>query len=99
MYIFVREDLTTPQKIVQASHAALEAGFAYNKPEGSTHIVLMGAKNQEELLKIRKRLGNCGIESQIFYEPDYNTGYTAIATKPLYGEERLPLKKHSLFRG
>jgi hypothetical protein len=99
MYIFIREDLTTPQKIVQASHAALDAGFAYDKPAGSTHIVLMGAKNEEELLKIRERLNNYGIDSQMFYEPDYDTGYTAIATKPLFGDERLPLKRYSLFRG
>jgi hypothetical protein len=98
MYIFIREDLSQAQKIVQASHAALEAGFVYDQPNGSTHIVLIGAKNQEALLGVRQHLENCGIDFQIFHEPDYDTGYTAIATKPLYGDERLPLKKYSLFR-
>ena len=98
MYIFIREDLSHAQQIVQAAHAALEAGFVYDQPKDSTHIVLIGAKNEEELLKISQYLKNCSIDSQIFYEPDFDTGYTAIATKPLYGEERQPLKKYSLFR-
>ncbi len=99
MYIFIREDLTTPQKIVQASHAALEAGFVYDKPPSSTHLVLLGAKNQEDLLSISNHLKKCNIDFQMFYEPDYDTGFTAIATRPLFGEERIPLKRYRLFQG
>lgn len=97
MYIFVRKDLTMPQQIVQASHAALEAGFVYDQPTGSTHIVLIGVKNQAELIKVGNRLTSCNIDHQKFFEPDYDTGYTAIATRPLFGAEREPLKRYSLY--
>lgn len=97
MYIFIRKDLTVPQQIVQASHAALEAGFAYNQPAGSTYIVLISIKNQSDLTKVSDRLTSQGIDHQKFFEPDYDTGYTAIATRPLFGTEREPLKRYSLY--
>lgn len=55
-YIFIREDLSVPQQIVQASHAALEAGFRFSKPDETSHIVLIGAKNQEHLEQISDHL-------------------------------------------
>lgn len=38
------------------------------------------------------------IEFEMFYEPDYDTGYTAIATRPLIGKERKPLSKYTLYK-
>jgi hypothetical protein len=93
MYIFIREDLTGPQRIVQASHAAHEAGHDYGKADGSTHIVLLGTPTQDALLKAAEHLEKNDIPFKMFFEPDYDTGYTAIATKPLRGDERRPLRK------
>ena len=94
MYIFIREDLTGPQRIVQASHAAHEAGHEFGKPDdGSTHIVLIGIKTQECLLTAAQHLERHDIPYRMFHEPDYDTGFTAIATKPLIGAERKPLRK------
>ena len=98
-YIFVRQDLRLPQQIVQASHAALEAGFRFQKPEETSFIVLIGAKNEQELHKIAKHLSRHEIEFEMFFEPDYDTGYTAIATQPLYGDQRKCLRKYQLFQG
>lgn len=98
MYIFIREDLSKPQQIVQASHAALEAGFTFQKPKTTTHIVLIGTKNQAELRETAEYLERHGIEFEMFFEPDYDTGYTAIATRPLFGKERRPLKRFQLLK-
>jgi hypothetical protein len=98
MYIFIREDLTHEQQIVQASHAALEAGFQFSAPKETTHIVLIGAKDEDKLKQIQLHLIDNGIEHEIFFEPDFDTGFTAIATRPLFGDERIPLKKFKLYK-
>lgn len=96
MYIFVRQDLTPAQQIVQAAHATHHAGIKFGPTELPTHFVLIGVHDQAELIKIAGYLGIHGIEHEMFYEPDFDTGYTAIATKPLYGSERKPLRKFKL---
>lgn len=98
MYIFIREDLTHEQQIVQASHAALEAGFRFDAPTETTHIVLIGAKDEMKLREIQLHLEDTRIEHEIFYEPDYDTGFTAIATRPLFGDERKHLRKFKLYK-
>ncbi len=98
MYIFVREDLSHPQQIVQASHAASEASFRFEKPEQPLHIVLCGVKDQHHLMNVAQYLGRHGIEFELFFEPDYDTGNTAIATQPLYDQQRKPLRKFKLLQ-
>ena len=85
------------QQIVQASHAALEAGFKFNKPEKTSNIVLFGVKNQQALIEASEYLTLHGIDYEMFYEPDI-TGFTAIATEPLFGDERTPLKRFKLLK-
>lgn len=99
MYIFIREDLSHAYQIVQAAHATHQAGIRFGGTETPTHFVLIGAKNEKALEKIAMELEINGIEFEMFYEPDYNTGYTAIATKPLYGDQRKLFKKYNLYKG
>lgn len=94
-YLFIRKDLSGPQRIVQAAHAAHEAGEHFGS---HSHMALMGASDERELMKIAKHLDANGIRYRMFYEPDYDTGYTAIATEPLAGEQRKPLRRYSLLR-
>lgn len=97
--MFVRTDLPYAQQIVQAAHATLEAGFRFEKPEKTSHIVLISADNEDELHNIAHYLSNKGIMYEIFYEPDNDTGFTAIATQPLHGQQRKPLKRFKLLQG
>ena len=99
MYIFIREDLSKPQQIVQASHAAHEAGHDFGKADGSTHIVLIGLPSQSKLLQTAEHLSTHDIPFKMFYEPDDDAGYTAIATQPLCGDQRKPLRKFRLLEG
>jgi hypothetical protein len=94
MYIFIREDISPPQQIVQASHASAIIGEKYH---GDTSIVLCGAKNEEHLDVIASYLEQKGIDHAMFYEPDISA-CTAIATQPLSGKARSPLKKFELLQ-
>jgi hypothetical protein len=99
MYIFIREDLDPTYQIVQAAHATHEAGIRFGKTEMPTHFVLVGAKDQSQLEKIAMHLDFHQIEFEMFFESDNDVGYTAIATRPLYGDERKPLRKFNTLKG
>jgi hypothetical protein len=94
-YLFIRKDLTSPQQIVQASHAALQAG---NRFGPHSHLVLIGVNCEEELYKAAGHLEQHEIEFEMFHEPDDNTGHTAICTRPLAGSERRPLRRFQLMK-
>lgn len=94
-YLFVRKDLSNVQRIVQTAHAAHRAGDAFGE---HSHITLLGIQNQEALLNAAKYLEQCEIDYEMFYEPDGQVGYTAIATQPLVGETRKHLRRFSLLK-
>lgn len=97
MYLFIREDLSIPQLIVQASHAAYEAGAGFDQPHKTPNVVLIGVSSQDHLKQTADYLGTHGIEFEMFYEPDVDE-YTALACKPVYGVTRNVFKHFHLFR-
>jgi len=94
IYVFVRQDMPKEYQIVQACHACLELEKAPQK----THLVLIGVKDQLELLKVSQNLEMKDIKFEMFFEPDYETGYSALATEPIYGSKRLTFKKYKLLK-
>lgn len=94
MYLFVRDDLPQPQQIVQTAHAVDELNKEHPHDPGN-YMVLCGVKGESELLDLSLWLNEQNIVHHMFYEPDVDS-YTAIATKPLIGEERKPLKRFKL---
>lgn len=54
-YLFIRTDLSTPQQIVQASHAALEAGYKFGQ---HSHLICFGIKSESYLQKLLITLQN-----------------------------------------
>lgn len=100
-YCFVRTDIPKEYQMVQACHACLERGFSLPKadqPKQTSYLILFGVKDEEDLKKKADYLGMNGISFEMFYEPDYNTGYTAICTEPVYGEQRKLFKKFKLLK-
>ncbi len=97
MYVFVRTDLTSAQQIVQAAHATYDAGQKFVKTEYPLHLILFGVKDESALLKASERIGMYGIDHCMFFEPDFDTGYTAIATEPLYAGQRDVMRKYDLY--
>lgn len=94
MYLFIREDLSTAQQIVQTAHA-VEQLQGYGESDITNHMVLIGAKDQDDLTSIADYLTGANINHAMFYEPDIES-YTAIATWPLIGLQRKPMKHFQL---
>ena len=93
MYIFVRTDIPVAYQMVQVGHATFEAGKKFS-PAIHPHFVLLPTANQEELLKLAVKLEDNNIEFVMFHEPDNDTGYTALATKPISGDDRSMFKRY-----
>lgn len=100
VYVIVREDLSGPQKVVQAVHAAIEACRNYlDDEENHPSVIVLGVKNEEKLKKVEWELyerGDCHYE--VFREPDRGLEMTAIATGPLYGGGREIFKRYQLLK-
>lgn len=83
-YVIVRKDLPMVQIVVQASHAAYQAGFAFEEPLDISSVILLQVPDQAALEEAAKRLDRYNVEHRMFYEPDFGPmGFTALATRPL----------------
>ena len=96
MYLFTRADLSIPQQIVQTAHAVDEIGMRH-KSDGTNFMVLCDAASEEHLFTIAECLDKHEIDYEMFFEPDIGQ-HTAIATQPLRGSQRTPLRKFQLKR-
>jgi hypothetical protein len=100
MYIILRKDLDPTYQIIQSGHALFEHALTLtDKPSQTSNFCLLEAKDEEDLMKIAGKLEQKDINLTMFHEPDYDTGYTAIAAGPIYGEDRKHFKKFKFFRG
>jgi len=100
VYVFVREDLSTPQQVVQACHAviqAVQADYQSFASRGPPHLVVFGVRGERQLDRVLTYLKQHDIPAQRFYEPDISE-HTAIATVPLFGEHRRKLRKFQLLK-
>jgi hypothetical protein len=61
----------------------LEAGFRFQKPNGTIHLVVIGVESETQLLATLERIGLQGIQFAAFHEPDNGMGFTAACTEPL----------------
>ena len=101
IYTFIREDISSAQKIVQLGHACHEAGKLLNHSEHKhvSSLILLSAKDEDDLLEIAERINRAGITFHMFHEPDNNMGYSAICTRPVSStRERAFFQKWDLYR-
>jgi hypothetical protein len=85
-------------QIIQAAHSTQEITKQIEHPEKTCHFILFEVKDQAKLIDIKLKLDLQGIKSHMFYEPDHETGFTAIATEPIYGEDRKFFKKFKMYK-
>lgn len=85
-YILVRRDMPPSVQVVQASHAAMETGFKCPAPPTPTHFVVLGVSGEKELQFYAEYLKAHGIRCEMFFEPDYGWGNTALCTHPIKGK-------------
>lgn len=96
VYIFVRQDIPPVQQVIQAAHAAHEAGIMFGKVNKQiSHFCIFGVKNENDLLDARNFSTSNKIKGFLFYEPDFEMGNSAFATEPIVGEKR---KLFTVFR-
>lgn len=100
VYVFVRADLPVEQQMVQASHAALEAGFRFEQPAQTASLVLLSVPDMPALESAAQRLAQYDIDHHLFYEPDFGPmGHSALATRPITAKkERHLMRKYPLYR-
>ena len=95
-YVFVREDLPNIVKLVQTGHACMEIGFITRLPQKETFLIVLSVKNQKALIKISEKLERQKIKNHMFFEPDFDYGYTALCTEPVeYGKHKI-FEKYNL---
>lgn len=92
-YCFIRKDIPIHAQIIQTAHACLQS----DKPKTVNSIVLFEVKNEDHLIKVNEYLKGRGLKTYMFFEPDDDMGYTAIATEPLRGEDRTIMSRFRMW--
>jgi hypothetical protein len=70
----------------------------YFPEPGTPNIIVIGVPNQEALRHALTRLERHQIPHYAWGEPDYDYGFTAIATVPLDQKQRAVLSNYRLWR-
>lgn len=92
-YVFVRKDLPSPEQIVvQTAHAvavAQQLRTIYPLDPHCTHLIVLGVKNERELIRVMAEMRQWQHDFEMFIEPDLNGGeITAVATGIIRRPER-----------
>lgn len=87
MYIITRNDLSNPQKAVQATHAAIEATREFlTKEDEHPSVIILIVKGENKLKRSLDELSK-SLKYKCFYEPDRNNEMTAIAFEPIASDD------------
>lgn len=98
-YVLIRKDIPLEHQITQACHAALEAGFDTQRPGcNTTKLITLSIDSEEHLHEVSRKLELHNVGHHMFFEPDDNMGFSALATHPITGKERNHFKKFKLWR-
>jgi len=98
--VFVRQDITLAQQIVQSNHATFEVARKLDpqNPDDIPSCIVIGVPDKAALSHVAERLRRYGIGHQEFHEPDFDMGFSAIATVPLDLKQRRPLSNYNLWK-
>lgn len=98
-YVLVRRDIAPQHQMVQACHAALEAGFAFEAPATVSSLIVLTVPDQETLIQAQEQLMEQDIRSEMFFEPCWEMGYSALATETIFEKKkRAALSKYPLHK-
>ena len=99
VYIFVRQDLSKEQQLVQAAHATLVLGSKLKRKDADElYFAVIGIPKLTDFCKVMKDLKKHGTEYETFYEPDQGNTMTAIATMPVPKDKRGILLEYKRLR-
>ncbi len=95
VYAITRRDLPQPHATVQVAHAILAATNAFigGTPIHHPHLVVCAVEDEAALEACFNALKDAGVPCCAWMEDDMEDALTAIATAPLYGDARRPLRR------
>lgn len=96
--MLVRTDLSPAQQIVQACHAAHEAGIHLGDTSSVSSFVLCSIRDEESLKLAALKLESRGIRHRTFVEPVLDGQVTALATEPVSGAARKAFSSYPLWK-
>ena len=91
-------DLSLPQQMCQAVHAAYESAFHLGE-KSNPSVVICSVPDEAELLKAEHKLKLSGIRTVTFREPDLGDRATALSTEQLDKGARKVLSRYPLWKG
>jgi len=98
--VLVCGDLSLPQQMCQAVHAAHESGIHLTeKSNGISSVVICSVPDEAELLKAEYKLKMSGIRTVTFREPDLGDRATALSTEHINQAARKVLSRYPLWKG
>lgn len=87
VFIFVRQDISIPQQLVQSNHATISM-TSLQPVEGTPNLVLIGVPDVHALELVSGELSFHDIDHYCWHEPDWDMGFTAICTQPMTKEQK-----------
>ena len=89
VYVLVRSDISLAQQVVQASHAAAEMGRRFYRPHhGIASLIVLTVPDKAALMAARRHLSLKAIAVELFFEPDFDIGESAMASEPVSDIQR-----------
>lgn len=98
VYAFIRRDIPFAQQLVQVGHAALEVGREHYRGNEIASFIVLEVPDRAALEAAARRLQEHGIDHHMFFEPDFGMGHSALATRPVSGNERKLFRHWPLWR-
>lgn len=97
VYVFVRQDLPLSQQLVQSNHAVFSLA-TLTRQESVPNIIAIGVPDKPALERVLAKLKANQIPHYAWHEPDYDYGFTSIATVPLTVEQKQVLENYRLWK-
>lgn len=96
----MRQDIPLAQQIVQSNHATFEVArrLSTSNLDETPSVVVIGVIDKNALFRVVEKLRSNEIGHQVFYEPDFNMGLSAVATVPLEQEQRRVLSNYKIWK-
>jgi hypothetical protein len=95
VYVLVREDLSNPQRVVQAGHVLWEISKNHSL-HGHPSLVVCRAKDEHTLRSECEELKSLGLSVFEFREPDFGNQLTAIGIVARTSADRKRFRRFKL---
>ncbi len=97
-YVLVRTDIPLEQQLVQACHAAQQSGASFPEHAAASSLIVCTVPDRAALVAARERMTRYGIRSEMFFEPSWDMGFSALASEPITArKQRFSMNTYPLF--